>query len=262
MSFILEALKKSEQQRQQQTTPAKTVHKRTLSLQASSSGRRRFPWLVPGVLCLMLLCGWWYYAQTDKLQTAPPEVSQSTAPAPSRPVATAETEVTVTPPETLPHEVTEAPPEPQSDPPQLAITVEPSPVPRALGLPKTTQTPPPQKETFPTADRKTQTLDAPVETLVISQPEPAPIEQGFDPSSARLPLYAELSGELRGRMPAINMSMHFYNKEPGRRLVRINDLLLHEGDWVARDLQLVEITGDGVTLDFLGKMFSLPRNRR
>ncbi len=261
MSFILEALKKSEQQRQQQTTPAKTVHKRTLSLKASSSGRRRFPWLVSGLLFLILLCGWWYYAQTS--QSAAPEVSQSTAPAPPQIVATPEAEVKVTPPESLPQEPTETALKAQSDLPQLAITVEPSPVPRALGLPKTTQPDPlPQREPFATTERNLQTIDPPVETLVVSQPEPVPGEQEFSPSSGRLPLYAELSGELRGRMPAINMSMHFYNKESGRRLVRINDLLLHEGDWVTRDLQLVEINGDGVTLDFLGKMFSLPRNRR
>jgi hypothetical protein len=65
MSFILEALKKSEQQRQQQATPAKKVNRRTLSLQASPSGRR-LPWLVAGLLPLLLLCGWWYFAQTDK----------------------------------------------------------------------------------------------------------------------------------------------------------------------------------------------------
>ena len=120
-----------------------------------------------------------------------------------------------------------------------------------------------QGKIFSTADRKIQTIDAPVETLVISQPEPQPFaEEELYPSSTRLPLYSELPGGLRGRMPAINMNMHFYNKEPNRRLVRINDLLLHEGDWVARDLQLVEISGDGATLDFLGKTFILPRNRR
>ncbi len=43
MSFILEALKKSEQQRQQQATPAKKVHKRTLSLHANSSRSQPFP---------------------------------------------------------------------------------------------------------------------------------------------------------------------------------------------------------------------------
>ena len=259
MSFILEALKKSEQQRQQQATPAKKVNRRTLSLQAGPSGRR-LPWLVAGLLPLLLLYGWWYYAQTDNSQTAPPVNVQSTSPVPPQTVVTPEK---VTPAEVLQEEVAKTNPVMQSTPPRATIPVEPSPVPRTLGTPKTSQTPPLQGNFFSTADRKIQTIEAPVETLVISQPEPHPLtEEELYPSSTRLPLYSELSGELRGRMPAINMSMHFYNKEPNRRLVRINDLLLHEGDWVAHDLKLLEITGDGVMLDFLGKTFTLLRNRR
>lgn len=232
MSFILEALKKSEQQRQLQDKPVKKVNKRTLSLHENPSGRL-LPWFVAGLLPLMLLFGWWYYAQADKSQTALPLDVQLTNPAPL------------------------------STPPQATIPVEPAPVPRALGTPKTPQTTPLQGNFFSTADRKIQTIEAHVEPLVMSQAEAQLLpEEELYPASTRLPLYAELSGELRGRMPAINMSMHFYNKEPNRRLVRINDLLLHEGDWVARDLQLAEITVDGITLDFLGKIFTLPRNRR
>ena len=63
-------------------------------------------------------------------------------------------------------------------------------------------------------------------------------------------------------MPPMSMSMHFYNKDPDLRLVRSNDLLLHEGDWVDRDLQLVEITSTGATLDFLGKSFEMRSARR
>jgi general secretion pathway protein B len=262
MSFILDALKKSEQQRQQQTTPVKSVNKRTLSLQASPSGRR-IPWLLVGLLPLILLCGWWYFAQTDESQSAPPVNVQSTSPVPPQTTAKAETAAQATPTEILQQEVAETAPALQSTPPQATIPVEPSPVPRALGSPNTTETTPFQGKVFSTADRKIQTIEAPVETLVISQPEPQPLaEEELYPASTRLPLYAELSGEMRGRMPAINMSMHFYNKEPNRRLVRINDVLLHEGDWVAGDLKLAEITVDGVTLDFLGKTFTLPRNRR
>ena len=263
MSFILEALKKSEQQRQQQATPAKKVQKRTLSLHANSSGRSLSPWFVAGLLPLMLLGGWWYFTQADTSPTAAPVVVQSSNPAAPQAVAAPAPAVKVAPTAVLQQEDAEPIPAAQSAPPQAAINVEPSPVPRVLGSSKTAQPAPLQGKIFSTADRKIQTIDAPVETFAMSQPEPQPLdEEVFSPSSTGLPLYSELSGELRGRMPAINMSMHFYNQEPNRRLVRINDLLLHEGDWVARDLQLVEITGDGATLDFLGKTFILPRNRR
>lgn len=97
-------------------------------------------------------------------------------------------------------------------------------------------------------------IDEHVATVSIEQPQLR--------DSGDIPLYQELSEELRDRMPPMSMSMHFYNKDPDRRLLRINDLLLHEGDWVDRDLQLVEITGTGATLDFLGKSFEMRSARR
>jgi hypothetical protein len=95
-------------------------------------------------------------------------------------------------------------------------------------------------------------IDEQVATISIEQPQLR--------DSGDIPLYQDLSKGLRDRMPP--MSMHFYNKDRDRRLVRINDLLLHEGDWVDRDLQLVEITATSATLDFLGKSFEMRSTRR
>ena len=75
--------------------------------------------------------------------------------------------------------------------------------------------------------------------------------------SSTLPLFKDLSTELRGRMPRLDMSMHFYTPASERRLVRINNRLLREGDWVSGEVEIVEITPTGVILDFLGKNFKL-----
>jgi general secretion pathway protein B len=88
------------------------------------------------------------------------------------------------------------------------------------------------------------------------------IEQPQQRALGEISLYQDLSKGLRDRMPPMSMSMHFYNKSPERRLVRINDRLLHEGDWADRDLQLVEITVSGATLEFLGKSFEMRSARR
>ena len=280
MSFILEALKKSEQQRQQKNPPSKKGHKRILSLQASPSGSRLFPWLVFGLLSLIVFSGWWYYSQTDATQTSPSEVIQSTNSAHTQKVATSDTETnnptaannptetndpmeTNAPtPEVLQPEIAKTAPQTASAAPQPAITVEPAPVPRSLGSPTTTQTAPLSGRIFSTADRKIQTIEAPVETVVIAQPEPQELSnEAFNPDSTRLPLYSDLSSELRNRIAPVNMSMHFYNKDPNRSLVRINDRLLREGDWVSRELELVEITPAGVILGFKGKIFELHRAR-
>ena len=58
-------------------------------------------------------------------------------------------------------------------------------------------------------------------------------------------------------MPRLDMSMHYYIAEPERRLVRINNSMLREGGWLAEGLQVVEITKDGATLDFVGVVFEL-----
>ena len=263
MSFILEALKKSEQQRQQQNSPSKKVHKRILSLQASPSGSRLFPWLVSVLLSLILFGGWWYYTQTDASQTSPSEVIQSTNSAQTQKVATSDTATKAPTAEVLQPEIAKTAPETTSAAPQPAITVESAPVPRSLGSPTTTRPAPLSGRIFSTADRKIQTIEAPVKTVVIAQPEPQELnEESFNPASTRLPVYSDLSSELRNRIAPVRMSMHFYNKDPDRRLVRINDRLLHEGDWVNRELQLVEITGTGATLDFLGKSFEMRSARR
>ncbi len=258
MSFILEALKKSEQQRQQQNSPSKKVNKRILSLQASPSGGRLFPWLVPGLLSLIAFSGWWYYTQKDASQTSPSEVIQSTNSAHTQKVATSDTATNTPIPEILQTEIAKTAPETTSAAPQPAITAEPAPVPRSLGSPTTTQSAPLSGRIFSTADRKIQTIEAPVETVVIALPEAQEISnESFNPDSTRLPLYSDLSNELRNRIAPVNMSMHFYNKDPNRSLVRINDRLLREGDWVSRELELVEITPAGVILGFKGKIFEL-----
>ena len=263
MSFILEALKKSEQQRQHQSSPSKKVHKRILTLQASPSGSRLFPWLVPGLLSLIVFSGWWHYTQTDASQTSPSEVIQTTNSAHTQKVARSDTATNTPTAEIQQLEIAKTAPPKASTAPQPAITVEPAPVPRALGSPKNTQSAPLSGRIFSTADRKIQMTEAPIETVVLAQPEPQELDgESFNLASTRLPLYSDLSSELRDRIAPVKMSMHFYNKNPDRRLVRINDRLLHEGDWVNRDLQLVEITVTGATLDFLGKPFEMPSTRR
>jgi len=66
MSFILEALKKSEQQRLQNNTPQQEVCKRILSL-SSRRSRRWSSWLVAGIL----LAGAVASLVADKQETTP-----------------------------------------------------------------------------------------------------------------------------------------------------------------------------------------------
>ena len=261
MSFILEALKKSEQQRQEQNASQQQVRKRTLSLQTHRSERRLLPWLLAGLVPLLLFGGWWLYSERASAPGQPPELSLAT----SAPVVTSpanQAEPAVTPPAQL-----------ASTQKLPVAAAEPAPVPsvyaaaapvkaKAAAVPRNVPAEQPQR------------FDALPATEVIKADEPVAVvaaeatsAQAIDPlpleaRAGQMPRYSDLSGGLRARMPALAMSMHFYNNDPDRRLVRINDRLLREGDWVGSDLELAEITPVGVILDFQGQVFELSRARQ
>lgn len=232
MSFILEALKKSEQQRLQNNTPQQEVCKRTLSL-SSRRSRRWSSWLVAGFLPLVLLSGWWFYRGSEPATLAPaPAVngashapSSLNQPRPSEPTADPQDFVSAQAPQSGDFSAEDSTPIPAES--------------RALSTPPARVHGSTPRKIMETAERVT--------TGVGEQPEAR--------SQENLPLYLDLSKELRDRIPRLAMSMHYHSADPGRRLVRINDRLLHEGDWLSSELHVVEITSTGAILDFQGKSF-------
>jgi general secretion pathway protein B len=264
MSFILEALKKSEQQRQEQNVPRqKKVRNRTLSLTSSRSARRSY-WLLALLLPVLLIGGgWWLYNETNPT----PELSLEKS-------ARSETSL---PKEPEPAVANPAPATSDLQQPAVAakaapvLAAEAAPVPSIyVSVPAVPARSPSTKEQGLAAEgrridisatTKMMTADEPDATIVIEQSQSV-VNLAMEPETAQLPRYADLSLDLRERMSPLAMSMHFYNSEPNRRLVRINDQLLREGDWVSRDLELVEITQNGVVLDFLGTAFELRGSKR
>ena len=245
MSFILEALKKSEQQRQQKNSSQQKVRKRTLSLPSHQSNSRLY-WILTGLLSITLLCGWWLYSNSVQSLEQPPVANQTTtAPSPSQPEVS---KPVVTTPTVIPP--TAIVPAVANDPQRSVVTVEPAPVPRVIVSP-----PAPLPQTSPTVPISKQSHKPVPELDTIDKVQ-------LKPTPTQLPLYLDLSRELRDRMPNLAMSMHYYTSNPDRRLVRINNQLLHEDDWVNQDLQVVEITLTGATLDFMGKLFEMQSPNR
>jgi general secretion pathway protein B len=262
MSFILEALKKSEQQKHQQlqSSSQQEVRNRMLSLSPGYSGRWR-PYRKAVVIPLILISGWFLYSRMESAQAPFNQVNRVTLP--PTPVNQAKAQVKA--------------PEPLTASPQRPLAeAEPSPIPRetnpvSSSLPETpranTAASHSIKNSAPTLEPPGDEAETPTEPLLTDEHDPAatiaqseqklgeaaPVEQ----QQTRLPLYLDLPKELRDRMPQMTMSMHYYSTSPGRSLVRINDRLLHEGDWLDKDLQLATITPTGATLAFLGKPFSL-----
>jgi hypothetical protein len=274
MSFILEALKKSEQQRQQQNTSPQKVRKRTISLQSQRSDRRLLYWALAGALSLTLFGGWWFYGKAAATPEQPPAMDRSTnAPSTLNPPATPAAVVASPATASAPQQITVAassptkPVEPSAgsgSPEQTTLVAEPAPVPNIyVAAPKSPVKKTATKRAKPAVEVQRDNPVAATEVLAIGEHvATVNIEQPQQRALGEIPLYQDLSKGLRDRMPPMSMSMHFYNKSPERRLVRINDRLLHEGDWADRDLQLVEITVSGATLEFLGKSFEMRSARR
>jgi general secretion pathway protein B len=274
MSLILEALKKSEQQRQQKHSTQQQVRKRTLSLSSTRSGRRSYYLLLAVLVSLVFLgAGWFYKNMLFTAQqapavaltpSAPPAISQPKTVEPGMKPA----EAAGTPPQAATEAAAQEAPKAA---PQAAFTVEPAPVPREfvdppdmlprMAAPVPVRTTPKKSREQVSQPRQL----AAIPPAVAQQKEQAAASAPPPPGAAaddRVPLYEDLSEELRARMPELKMSMHFYVTDPDRRLVRINGRLLREGAWLSDNLQLIEITPDGATLDYLGKAFEIKGSTR
>lgn len=65
----------------------------------------------------------------------------------------------------------------------------------------------------------------------------------------------ELPASIQKDLPALSVMVHAYSDDPAKRMVGINNRLLHEGDEVAPGLRLERITLDGMILNYKGYSF-------
>jgi general secretion pathway protein B len=235
MSFILEALKKSDKKRQDGAVPnLKTVH-----AQAEGSRGRRRPWVLLLALALLgnaVLLIWLFYSwqqpQPQALALAKPQSQlEATVPAaPARPAPAAEKQV--------------ARPSRDEAEELLAST-------RSRRATKVATAISQQQETVVAAAE-------PRAAVTSSQSEPARPAQVV-PTAERIYRLAELPLAVRGKIPELHMSLHAYSRtSPAASLVRINDQILREGMQLDK-LLLDKITAEGAVLRIEGYRFLLPR---
>lgn len=246
MSFILDALKKSEQERQQQNGSSHPQQNRTISLSSQASRSRFWIFLLGGAILLLvaglLFNGLNVIFETDTSTEQSILVDGGLHQGPKSESAPVKSELS-------------------SESNEQYVPVEPAPVPRYFNQkPPTANTKLPESSGPATSQHQQSTLMVQDDDSVYKE------RQVVSPQSQRLesqyPLYEDLSAEIRSRMPSLEMSMHFYTDTPSKRLTRINNNLFHEGDWISDDLQIVEINPSGVVLDFVGLSFELPGLRR
>lgn len=66
---------------------------------------------------------------------------------------------------------------------------------------------------------------------------------------------AELPQAIQQEIPAMSIPLHTYSSTPGERIVGINDRLLQEGDYLAPGLKLEQIAPDGVVFSYKNYLF-------
>jgi general secretion pathway protein B len=234
MSYILEALKKLEQKREQEEPP-------TLFIFSHGPRPERKKWLSwPYLLAGMLLLNavamiWWVSErQGEKGETITEKVA---VPRESpRPAPLAAPEKKYNPPAEGPSKKREAPraaqglmPLPSATPGTAAPDVP------QLGAAKAVETERPQAQ-FESREEKSKR------------------------TAGKVLLVNELPATVRSALPEFKISGHAYSPEPRTRVTRINEKILQEGQELAPGLKLEEIVPDGVIFGYRGYRFRVDLN--
>jgi general secretion pathway protein B len=241
MSYILEALKKSDQQRQQGATPTLT----SVQIPAEETRPRTLSWIVlPAAILFVagILIGWLQPWKTEPARPPVSEISAAPAPAVQASPSPAPASVPAAPPEALP-----APTAPLQATPAAAIVATPpnpgAPARPALATPATPG--PAPQESAAAASKPPPAADpVPATSKATAVAEQKPIPK------------AELPPAIRQELPKLSVSIHAYSSKPAKRVVSVNDQLLYEGDTLAPGLILEQITPDGMIFSYKGFRFS------
>ena len=89
-------------------------------------------------------------------------------------------------------------------------------------------------------------------------PTPNATENGIAQNADDVPLrISELPNDIQRKIPEMRFSSHIFAEDPTLRLVNINGKNIREGDTVADDLLLLEISEEGVVFFFQSYSFEM-----
>ena len=238
MSYILEALRKSDKQRQRGTAPT------LLSAQATVAAPKQpaflgYALLGGALVGAGIVIGWLRPWQPEQPVPAtapvaavkPPEANPMPAPLPVLPDIASR---------------------PEQEPPaqQSTTAASPAPVPTSTVI-----------KQEPPAPARTETHRTPPKTSVAVTKEatasaPLPSAGTGTAQDQIVMAMAELPLPIQQEIPGMSIAVHAYSSQPKDRLVSINNRLLREGMSLAPGLTLEQITPDGMVFSYKGYRFS------
>ena len=233
MSYILEALKKSEQERQLGAVPRPEAAVAATRV----ASRSRWPWLLSAVLLLnagilLLLV----------LRPAAPPVASAPVPAAGS-LAGAGQDAEQMPPPADPPEKSVA------QPPQSPVAAQPQPRPEPTPEP----VPEPVSEPAPAA---VATAPAPGSVQWMQRPEGA---ESPAPAAPRAPHWDELGASEKNGLNRPRLDVHVYAEASAQRFVLIDLKRYREGERLDNGGRLVAITPEGVIIEARGIRYRIGR---
>lgn len=226
MSYILDALKRAESERERGVVPG--LHSQSVPLRRPVAGSRAVakPLMLAGAalgLTLLGVLAWRSFgtvapgSSAPVIAASPVMTSQVIAATPA--VAAVPTAVSVT----------------------TAVTPHPAPLAKAVEAAQADK--PPALAASPRPEPR----PAPV-AAVVSKPEPAP---------PRIVPIGELPADIRQTLPKVVISGSTYSDNPAYRMLIINGEVFREGEKPAPDLQLEQIRAKAAVLNFKGLRYSV-----
>ena len=225
MSYILDALKKSEQERGHGNVPdVQTVH--SSSLNYRDDKKAYWPYiLIVAVLLNLVAIGYFIMNQAG--------------PAESTDATTGNTANTV-------NQRRPAAPVPVADETSQPGASEAA----SVSMPRAVS----DSDTSAAQEREPVIEETATASASITE-EPEAQVATTDSSEAIIDFY-DLPESIKQQIPTIIISAHVYSSNPLQRSIVINNNFMEEGEYVLDDLVLHEITPDGAVFDYRGTLFN------
>jgi general secretion pathway protein B len=277
MSYILDALKKSEQEREQGNIP----HLQSIHSDTNTDQPKSYRWLVISIIAVVLLATttllWFNFSDRLIPESGDVQIAQSQASSeaiiqqiskqkkdlppienetPTKSAADTENSTSLEVEKAIgstgkqQETITE-----QAKPSSNVVFLEKEIADKDLYsegpfvLPNKTPADPPK----PNPARTKQTaVDG-----VKKQGQDVPVQSSRQPSKPSVSNIADLPQSIRNSIPDLSFSGHVYITVAERRSIIINGKKLREGDYVNADIKVDEITETGAVFDYQGSLFRL-----
>jgi general secretion pathway protein B len=230
LSYILDALKKADADRERAAVPG--LHARPQdALAARDEPRAGMRWGVVAAAAIVVLGGTLAWVLMSQPAVQVPAIAAAPPPIPAPAPTPTPAPVSVPAPEPAPAIAAAAAPAPASTTPSPAAA-EPTPTPTVV-------LPPPAPPPAPPA------------------PAQPPAATATAPTAARVPTLAELPADVRASLPPLAISGAVYSPTPAARLLFIGGQVLKEGDAVANGVVVEQIGAAASVLSVRGLKFQV-----